>query len=168
MNDPVYQRTHCLCFNITQPRQIAVVRLQRSLPFKRFICTSWSAFCLLFDFDAPLPLSLCPPHLSVSSGLIKAIVVLLLQYHVRRYQHTKPSLAEAEERGGGDWRSSYSHPTPSCSSSSPSRSNISLACPSQHPNSSAPLITNHQPIHLSSPLSLKPPGCIIYLSLCYC
>lgn len=46
------------------------------------------------------------PSLSVNSGLIKAIVVPLLQYHVevgrRGYQHTKPPLAEAREREEDD------------------------------------------------------------------
>lgn len=112
-NDPVYLCTQSSCFNVTQRRQIAVVRLQRSLTFKHLIWMAWAdllfLFIGLFVFDTPLPLLpfplplslFIPPSRSVNSGLIKAIAVLLLQYHVRGYQHTtKPSLAEPREREG--------------------------------------------------------------------
>lgn len=46
--------------------------------------------------------------LSVNSGLIKAIAVLLLQYHVRGYQHTtKPSLQQNPKRGRIQLQPSY-------------------------------------------------------------
>ena len=85
--------------------------------------------------------------------------------------HHKAFTSRAQREGGGDGRrSSYSHPTPPLSSSSlgwPSPS-PSLACVLQSPNSSGPCYSSPvYPFHPSL-ITLKQPGCIIYLSLCYC
>lgn len=86
-----------------------------------------------------------------------------------------PSQSLKRGRGREGRRSGYSHPTPPLSSSSLGWPNPSLACASLRaqtvlvPVASHPLDPDHPPppCHLIS-LSLKQPGCIIYLSLCYC
>lgn len=100
---------------MTQQRPIAVAGLQRPLTFKLLILAARAEpqfllpgclFLLLLPLFRPLLPPFILPSLSVNSGLIKAIVVPLLQYHVgagmRGYQHTKPPLAEAREREEDD------------------------------------------------------------------
>lgn len=158
MNDRVYQCTASSCLNTTQQTANSCCHTKKTIycqalnlngPDSSAYSVHWAVWFWYFILSFHLFSLFIPPSLSVESGLIKAMVVLLLQYHVRGYQHTKPFLAEAREKKGRgeDQRSSYSHPTPPLSPSSLGWPNPSLACPSQNPNSSSPLptITNHHP-----------------------